>query len=128
MHRAYQEFEELTCPVELASHSDVTDKEVQSALKWYYELIDTVHSWLVTEDGVAVLMSLMYVIYHLISKLRGNEKNVSMNTFGIAMAMLALNNLAVTFTVDSTYLFINDKWDKWTYSHSTLANWIWWSG
>jgi len=72
MHRAYLEVDESTRPVELSSHSDVTDKEVQSALKWHDELKDTVSTWIVTEAGVAVLIFLMYVTYHLISKFRGN--------------------------------------------------------
>jgi len=41
-------------------------------------------------------MFLVYVTYHVISKLRGNEKNVEMNNFGIFLAMLQL--LAFSFS------------------------------
>ena len=124
MHRAYREIEELMRPLELASHSEVTDKEYQSALKWYYELYDTVYTWILTEDGVAFLIFLMYVTYHLISKLRGNERNVSMNTFGIALAVLGFFHVSVGFTSAVTYHFITDKWTKWFENHQTLYNWI----
>ena len=87
----------------------MTDKEVQAVLKWYGELKDTVSSWIVTEYGVAVLIFLMYVTYHLISKLRGNEKNVSLNTFGIALAVLGFVNVSIMFTEFATYFFIFDK-------------------
>jgi len=105
----------------------VTDKEVEYALKWYYEMKDTVYAWLVSELGVAVLIFLMYVTYHLISKLRGNERNVSMNTFGIGLAGLGFVNVSGGFIGDAIYLLIYDKWDKWTDNHQTLYFWIWWS-
>jgi len=76
MHRLYRDTDELTRPVELSSNSAVTDKEVQIALKWYYELKDTIYEWVNTDYGVAALIFLTYVTYHLISKFRGNEKNV----------------------------------------------------
>ena len=98
MHLLYRKVEELTCPTEKTSHSDVTDQEVQAADKGYYELKDTVYTWETSEYGVAALIFLMYVTYHLISKLRGNERNVSMNTFGIAMAMLGFVNYLISFT------------------------------
>jgi len=40
--------------------------------------------------AVALLIVYAYVIYHLISKLRGNEKNVKMNNYGILFAVLLL--------------------------------------
>ena len=36
------------------------------------------------------MIFLTYEIYHLISKLRGNEKNVRMNNFGISLAVLGV--------------------------------------
>jgi len=75
MHRLYLDSDDLVRPVELASNAAVTDKEVQIALKWYFELKDTIYSWYNTELGVVALIFLTYVTYHLISKLRGNEKN-----------------------------------------------------
>ena len=39
-----------------------------------------------------------YEVYHLISKLRGNEKNVRMNNFGIALVVLGVVYFAVNFT------------------------------
>ena len=76
----------------------MTDKEVQIALKWYYELKDTIFVWIKTENGVAALIFLTYVTYHLISKLRGNEKNAQQNNFGIALAVLGLWNYLEMFT------------------------------
>ena len=72
MHLEYFEVDELTRPVELVENSRVTAEEAQIALKMYDELYDTVWTWKVSEYGVAVLIFLMYVTYHLISKFRGN--------------------------------------------------------
>jgi len=81
----------------------------------------------VTEAGVAALIFLMYVTYHLISKFRGNERNVSMNTFGIALAIPGFVSCLVPFIDYATDFFIPDKWTKWYDSHLTLYDWLWWS-
>ena len=124
MHRAYLEVDELKRPIELASNSGVTDKEAQDALKWYFELSNTVYTWDVSEVGGAVLISLMYVTYRLISKLRGNERNVSLNTYGIMLAMLEFVNYSVTFTDFATLFLVYDKSTKWFNNHQTLYRWI----
>jgi len=95
MHRLYLDSDDFTRPVELASSSAVTDKEVQILNKWYYELKDTIYLFINTEFGVAALIFLTYVTYHLISKLRGNEKNLQQNNFGIALAVLGLLNYSM---------------------------------
>ena len=128
MHRLYHDIDYSTCPVELASASAVTDKEVQIALKWYHELKDTIYLWINNENGVAALIFLTYVTYHLISKLRGNEKNAQQNNFGIALAVLGLLSYSVWFTDTTTYSVINDKYWKWSrQNHDTLYLWIKWS-
>jgi len=106
----------------------VTDKEVQIALKWYYELKDTIFVWINTDYGVASLIFLTYVTYHLISKLRGNEKNLQQNNFGIALAVLGLYTYLVWFTENVAYSVIDDKWWKWSHkNHNTLYLLIYWS-
>ena len=40
----------------------------------------------------------MYVLYHVISKLRGNQKNVHMNNFGVALAVLGVAVYLVLFS------------------------------
>ena len=47
---------------------------------------------------MALLIFVTYEIYHLISKLRGNEKNVSMNNFGVSLAVLGVVYCSVYFT------------------------------
>jgi len=126
MHRLHLDTDELTRPVELASNSAVTDKEVDIILKWYHELIDTIYLNENTNFGVAALIFLTYLTYHLISKVRGNEKNVQQNNFGIALAVLGLWNYSVTFTDNVAYSEIEDKYWKW-YENHDLYPWIWWS-
>jgi len=65
-------------------------EQKQILLPLYLDLKDTVQDSLITIYGVAALAFLTYVIYHVISKLRGNEKNVQMNNFGIGLALLGL--------------------------------------
>jgi len=67
------------------------------------------------------------VIYHLISKLRGNEKNAHMNNFGVFLALLMFVTNSVYFTDDATYTLANVKWNKWV-DDTTIYWWIWWSG
>jgi len=58
------------------------------------------------------LIFLTYVTYHLISKLRGNEKNAQQNNFGIALAMLGLLSYSMYFINELTFSRIYDKWRK----------------
>ena len=69
----------------------------------YHELKDEVLSTLTVEFGVALLIIYAYVIYHLISKLRGNEKNSRMNNFGVSLALLVFVTNSVWFTDDIMY-------------------------
>ena len=69
---------------------------------------------------MALLIFVSYEIYHLISKLRGNEKNVRMNDFGIALAVLGVGYYSVYFTDWAAYTWANDKWSKWYDHHETL--------
>jgi len=62
-----------------------------------------------TQEGVVVLIFLIYLTYHLISKLRGNERNVSMNTFGMMLAMLGFVDWSVSFTDYAAYFLITAK-------------------
>jgi len=50
----------------------------------------------------------MYVLYHLISKLRGNEKNVHMNNFGVALAVLGVAMYSVWFSIEVAKTLDND--------------------
>jgi len=128
MHRVYLEFEELTCLSELILRSDVTtDTEVDSALRWYYEHRDTILTCVVALYGIATLIFLTYVVYHVISKLRGNETNVQMNNYGIALAVLGLVHCSFSFTDRLNYPFVNDKYRKWNNNHEELYIWLYWT-
>ena len=76
MHRLYSEIDELTHPLQLAAHSGATDKQVDIAYKWYSELFYVVAFFRNSFSFVAALTFLFSVTYHVISKLRGNEKNI----------------------------------------------------
>jgi len=70
--------------------------------------------------GIAALIFLANVTYHVISKIRGNEKNVQMNNLCIALALLPLFYYAVYFSDDGTYTLISDKKPTWYNNHKTL--------
>ena len=102
--------EELGFMVQLIEHRGTTAYEdFESALGPYYELSDNVQATIAIMDFFAMQIFLTYVIYHLISKMRGNEKNVKMNHFGIGLAVLGLWSTAVYFINDGTYTVIHDK-------------------
>ena len=113
--------------MELVSDSAVTDKEVQIVNKWFFVLKETMLFWINTENGVASLIFLTYVTYHLISKFRGNEKNIQQNDFGIALAVLGLLYYSVYFTDTTTYSVIDGKSAKWYENHDTLYLFIIWT-
>jgi len=66
---------------------------------------------------VAALIFLFSLTYHLISKLRGNEKNPQMNTYGIGLTVLGLVNMAISFTTVTTYFYLNEEFLKWSHDH-----------
>ena len=114
-------------PIELIEHKGATaDEEYVSTVSWYWEQVDKVilsYSYLF---GVPALIFLTYVIYHVISKIRGNEKNPMMNNFGIFMALLPLAYYSVNFTDTGTYTVIQSKYFSWYRNHETRYWWIYW--
>jgi len=78
-------------------------------------------------DFIAMQIFLTYVIYHMISKMRGNEKNVKMNNFGIALSLLGFWYMTVISIDDGTYSVVYDKYSNWYYRHQKLYYWIRWS-
>ena len=68
------------------------------------------------------------MIYHVISKLRGNEKNWSTNNFGIYLAALGLVYYSVEFTDLATYTFALVEYGNWFENHVTPFWYIMWSG
>ena len=67
----------------------------------YYERNDNVFFAFQIEDGVALLVFVTYVLYHVISKLRGNDKNLHMYNFGMGLAVLGVAYYSVSFADDS---------------------------
>jgi len=46
-----------------------------------------------------VVTGLFYIVYHLISKLRGNEKNRQLNNFGLMIACFAM----ISYSIEGRY-------------------------
>jgi len=68
-----------------------------------------------------------YVIYHLISKLRGNEKNAHMNNFGVFLALLMFVYYSVWLADRVAYTLIKVKYFNSYDHHDTFYSWIFWS-
>ena len=64
------------------------EEERNTFLNSFYERRGNVLFAIATEYGAACLVFVMYVLYHLISKFRGNEKNVHMNNYGVSLAVV----------------------------------------
>jgi len=58
-------------------------EESQITLEAYHEQLDNVYLTETVLYGAALFILWTYVIYHLISKVRGNEKNGPMNNYGL---------------------------------------------
>ena len=97
------------------------------ALEPYHELLGEKDAILTWYFGLALLTLLMYVIYHLISKIRGNEKNVELNNYGIRLALVGLVGYSLVFSEQVLHLKANAKWLSWYSKHEKLQLWIWWS-
>jgi len=62
---------------------------------------------IVIGHAVVVVVSLFYVVYHLISKLRGNEKNRQLNNFGLMIACFAFISYSIEFVDYGSNLLIH---------------------
>ena len=76
---------------------------------------------------MTAVIFLFSVTYHVISKLRGNEKNPQMNTYGILLGMLGLVAMAITFSDIGTFFFIYEMYSIWGSNQYTPRQWIWWT-
>ena len=57
-----------------------TSKEVQIMWDRYFEIKEFIYTWWVSFVlGATLLVFMFYVTYHVISKVRGNEKNKKLN-------------------------------------------------
>jgi len=120
--------EELGFMVQLIEHRGTTAYEdFEYALGPYLELKDDLYETIAIMDFIALQIFLSYVIYHLISKMRGNEKNLKMNNFGIGVAVLGLWFMIINVVEYSAYSVNPVKYYNWTRNHRTLYLWIWWS-
>jgi len=109
MRSAKLKTDEMMFPVEFIETHGPSQEEVKNTtLNSYFELLDNVLFALEIEDGVALLIFVTYVLYHVISKLRGNEKNVHMNDYGIALAVLGVAAYSVWFSSDAAKTLDND--------------------
>ena len=91
MRTPYAANNEMMCPAGFIEiHGPSLAEERQTTNDAYQELRDDVYLTGTVLYGAALLIFVTYEIYHLISKLRGNEKNVRMNNFGIAVAVLGV--------------------------------------
>jgi len=122
------EIKEIFHPEQLIEiHGKTPAEEFEDALGPYLELKNEKNNILTWLSGLAFLIFLMYFIYHLISKIRGNEKNVQLNNYGIGLSLLGLVKYSILFIDFSTYTIVHDKHNSWYYKHLTLYYWAFWS-
>jgi len=67
----------------------------------------------------------VYFIYHVISKIRGTEKNARLNTYGITLAFLGLISVGFWFSDELSFIYANEFRDKYHDNHLKLYNWCW---
>jgi len=101
--------DEMMYPVELIeTHGPSQEEERKTIYASYYDRRDNVFLAFTIEDGAALLIFMTYVLYHVISKLRGNEKNAHMNQYGVALAVLVIASYSVWFSDDVARTLDND--------------------
>jgi len=124
MRSAHLKTDEMMLPAEFIETLGPSQEEERNTISAsYYERRDNVYFAIAIEDGATLLVFVMYVLYHLISKLRGNEKNVHMNNLGVALALLGVAMYSVWFSFEVVRTLNNN----WYVHHETLFNWILWT-
>jgi len=99
--------EELGVMIQFIEHRGTTaDEDFEQEVESYRELVDRINETIPIIEFIALQIFLTFVIYHLISKMRGNEKNVKMNNFGIALSLLGLWCSVVEF-IDFAEISVN---------------------
>ena len=120
--------EELGFMVQLIEHRGTTAYEdFENTLGPYNELTDDVLEISAIMDFIAMQIFLTYVVYHLISKMRGNEKNIKMNNYGLGVAVLGLWYMIINVVDYSAYSVNPVKRLNWYNNHRTLYFWLFWS-
>jgi len=115
------EIKEIFYPAELIEiRGKPPAEEFADDLGQYLELRDKRDVIFTRSFGLATLISLMYLIYHVISKIRGNEKNVQLNNFGIGLSLLILVNYSIFFPDWGMFTLAPDKKASWRHKHETL--------
>jgi len=75
-------------------------------------------------------MTLCYqinIIYHMISKARGNEKNVKMNNYGLFLAVFGSVRVTVYFVDYVTFMTLDyESNSKWYDKHENVYFWLLW--
>jgi len=66
-------------PPSFVEQAPGTEEEYETQLDLYRKLRDLHYKWGIAIGGVSFLVFLFFVTYHVISKIRGNEKNTKMN-------------------------------------------------
>jgi len=99
----------VTLPIDFRHGSEITAKELDMEREYSAEVEQTAYTLQVVGLGTASMCCSTYVIYHLISKYRGNEKNRELNNWGMMLAFLLLIDYGVWFTDSLTYLQIRGK-------------------
>jgi len=99
----------MMCPEEFIENRGLSQAEERNTFNAsYYERRDNVFFAYNIEDGAALLVFVTYVLYHLISKFRGNEKNVKMNNYGVSLAVLGVAYYSVSFAYDTVQTLDHD--------------------
>ena len=108
----------------VAKSSDIYDDELNVKKARIFGLDENIFIFKSFLYFAAFLVVLFFVTYHVISKLRGNEKNASMNNYGIGLSSLGLVYYAIIFTNWMFHLTYSEEYYKYTESHPRLSNWI----
>jgi len=115
------EIKKIFHPVELIEiHGTPPAEELSNSLGPYHELSnqrDVILAWI---NGLGLLIFLMYLIYHMISKIRGNEKNVQLNNYGIGLSLLGLISYSIVFIDYCTDTLAHETRVRWIRKHQTL--------
>jgi len=76
--------------VDFYEHPRARPEEMERAKQEYQEMWLSAALCNCSVFGIALTIFLFYFVYHVISKVRGNEKNQKMNNFGLFLSVFGL--------------------------------------
>ena len=102
-------------------------QNLEEGLPEYFKRKKMSYTWKAAVFGASFLVFLFFITYHVISKIRRNEKNTNMNNQAILLSFLGLYSYAILFVDWVAFVWFNEKATILRRSHWEKYLFTWWT-